>query len=213
MPDKEINDVADDEEGHKKKAVSSIGNNPTHHQKDIHTTAMGNSQGINYMTHETMKLVVNLYFDGGSRGNPGIAGSGVLLKLTKIRQEPITYNVHPCREIITHKIRCYCGSNSTNNVAEYNGLLQGLKTLYTLVQDFLKEAVKKQSISPVTKGLHLVEIQVYGDSKLVIDQIKGLMKVKNTTLQVLHASCMDIVRKLQQNHHVEIQFEHIYSYL
>lgn len=59
-----------------------------------------------------MTTVPNLYFDGGSRGNPGNAGSGAILKLdttilgTRIYKFP---------------------RRATNNEAEYMGLIQGVK--------------------------------------------------------------------------------------
>ncbi len=59
----------------------------------------------------------SLYFDGGSRGNPGHAGSGYVIK-----SESGTI-------VISGSI--YCGIN-TNNFAEYTGLLEGLKAIKTL---------------------------------------------------------------------------------
>ena len=54
-----------------------------------------------------------LQFDGGARGNPGIAGSGMVL-----------YDPDDMKELW-----CgwkYLGDNVTNNAAEYNGLLLGI---------------------------------------------------------------------------------------
>lgn len=54
-----------------------------------------------------------LQFDGGARGNPGIAGSGMVL-----------YDPRNMKELW-----CgwkYLGDNATNNAAEYNGLLLGM---------------------------------------------------------------------------------------
>lgn len=53
-----------------------------------------------------------LQFDGGSRGNPGVSGSGFVL-----------YNASG--ETV-FKASEYLGDNVTNNQAEYNGLLHGL---------------------------------------------------------------------------------------
>lgn len=53
-----------------------------------------------------------LQFDGGSRGNPGIAGSGYVI-------------YHKGEEI---KANClFAGHNRTNNYAEYVGLIIGLR--------------------------------------------------------------------------------------
>ena len=58
--------------------------------------------------------MTSLYFDGGSRGNPGIAGCGALL----------------CKESGGVENCIWSGGNylgqQTNNVAEYNGLILGL---------------------------------------------------------------------------------------
>jgi ribonuclease HI len=164
--------------------------NTTKQDKDLNPTIGSNS------------LKVTLFFDGGSRGNPGIAGAGICIQLVKIQSMDSNWN-HPSKEIITHKIRKYCGTHVTNNVAEYTGLLQGLQSLQPLIQEFLEQC--KQNKKPPS-----VDIQIFGDSKLVVDQIKGIMKVKNENLQKLHASCMEIIRAIQKSRHIEIQFQHIY---
>ena len=57
--------------------------------------------------------IYTLYFDGGSRGNPGIAGAGMVI-----------YD-HKGKEIWSGKK--YVGDYDTNNVAEYSGLISGLE--------------------------------------------------------------------------------------
>jgi len=55
------------------------------------------------------------YSDGGSRGNPGVAGSGWVL-----------YSDAEGRVILD----CgtwYCGDNVTNNVAEYQGAINAVR--------------------------------------------------------------------------------------
>jgi ribonuclease HI len=158
-------------------------------------------------TNGSNSLQVTLFFDGGSRGNPGLAGAGVYIQLVKVQSMDSNVN-HSSKEIITHKIRKYCGTHVTNNVAEYTGLLQGLQSLQPLVQEFLDQC--KQNMSILNKKPPSVDIQIFGDSKLVIDQIKGIMKVKNENLQTLHASCMEIIRAIQKSPHIDIQFQHIY---
>ena len=57
-------------------------------------------------------MTYKLYFDGGSRGNPGNAGYGfVLMKDEEIVKEGWGY----------------ISDSQTNNFAEYTGLLEGLK--------------------------------------------------------------------------------------
>lgn len=54
-----------------------------------------------------------LEFDGASRGNPGLAGSGAALRESSSQQ-------------IVCRMRCFLG-RKTNNEAEYTALIEGLK--------------------------------------------------------------------------------------
>ena len=93
-----------------------------------------------------------LYADGGSRGNPGPAGSGA-----------VVFDANGKRVV---EVADYIGI-TTNNVAEYEALLRGLKAL-------------KQSF---TDGyFNAVELVIRMDSKLVIEQLKGAYKVKHPNL-------------------------------
>jgi len=57
-------------------------------------------------------MSLTLFFDGGSRGNPGIAGAGWYLSKD---DEAVASGWH------------YVGDHETNNVSEYTGLVEGLK--------------------------------------------------------------------------------------
>lgn len=95
-----------------------------------------------------MKLL--LQCDGGSRGNPGPAAYGyVLTDLTS------------GAGIVLEKCGKYLGS-TTNNQAEYAGLLAGLTYVRTHYPD--------------------AELQIKMDSLLVVNQVKGLYKVKSLEL-------------------------------
>ena len=89
--------------------------------------------------------------DGGSRGNPGPAGYGALVRDAETgivlaeRLEPI--------------------GTKTNNVAEYNGLIAGLRAA--------------AEIDP------RADIEVRMDSKLVVEQMSGRWKVKNPGMKPL----------------------------
>jgi ribonuclease H / adenosylcobalamin/alpha-ribazole phosphatase len=89
--------------------------------------------------------------DGGSRGNPGPAAYGALLKDADtgevIAEDGTTIGV------------------ATNNVAEYSGLIAGLK----LAQEFAPDA----------------EIEVRMDSKLVVEQMSGRWKIKHPDMRPL----------------------------
>ena len=89
--------------------------------------------------------------DGGSRGNPGPAAYGAVLKDADdrevIAEDGTTIGV------------------ATNNVAEYSGLIAGLK----LAEEFAPEA----------------DIEVRMDSKLVVEQMSGRWKIKHPDMRPL----------------------------
>tara|TARA_B100000963_G_scaffold362039_1_gene402445 strand:- start:18081 stop:18479 length:399 start_codon:yes stop_codon:yes gene_type:complete len=73
----------------------------------------------------------------------------------------------------------------TNNVAEYSGCLAGLK---------------------VCIQYNIKQVEVYGDSKLVIEQIKGNWKVKNTTLKAFYN---EIKKLITPEYFEKITFHHV----
>ena len=89
-----------------------------------------------------MKLIVEA--DGGSRGNPGIAGAGALVRVGNKVLDAIAIPL---------------GKKTTNNVAEYEGLIAGLKAA--------------QSID------HSATVEVRLDSNLVVNQVFGTWQAKN----------------------------------
>jgi len=102
--------------------------------------------------------LLTLYIDGASKGNPGTAGAGIWMadeKGKKIFQ------------------RCQYLGYRTNNEAEYEALLLGLKEAQRLAQ----------RLGPIS-------IRIYTDSELVEKQINGLYQVKNLNLKALHASAL-----------------------
>lgn len=66
---------------------------------------------------------------------------------------------------------------ATNNVAEYTGLIEGLELA-------LEEGVD--------------QLQVYMDSKLVVEQVKGRWRVKHAGLKPLHARAVELCGRLQK---------------
>ena len=110
-----------------------------------------------------------LQFDGCSKSNPGIAGAGAVI-----------YNLD---EEISAKIQ-FVGDNETNNVAEYTGLIIGLK-----------EAI----------NLNIKTLLDQGDSMLVIKQMKGQYKVKSSNLINLYNEAKQLEKLFDL-----IVFEHIY---
>jgi probable phosphoglycerate mutase len=91
--------------------------------------------------------------DGGSRGNPGPAGYGAVV-LDPVSGEPLAEAAE------------YIGV-ATNNVAEYKGLVAGLRAAHALDP----EAV----------------VRVRMDSKLVVEQMSGRWKIKHPDMKPLAA--------------------------
>ena len=79
----------------------------------------------------------------------------------------------------------YIGT-ATNNVAEYKALLNGLRLAHE-------------------KGI--TNLDVYGDSKLVIEQVTGNWKVKSPLLTPIHR---EICTFLVNNPFEQITFQHVY---
>lgn len=94
--------------------------------------------------------VWSLYCDGASRGNPGQAGAGAVLI--------------DASGDIKGQYGEYLGQ-TTNNVAEYQALLLGLK---------------------MARNLGVKKIQVFADSELLVRQLKGQYRVKAPHLLPLY---------------------------
>ena len=97
--------------------------------------------------------------DGGARGNPGPAGAGFVLE-------------DPGGAIVRSGGK-YLGAQ-TNNVAEYEALLWGLRTA-------LDERVR--------------DLCVCADSELVVRQVTGVYRVKKDWLKPLHAEAVALMRR------------------
>ena len=94
------------------------------------------------------RITVNV--DGGSRGNPGPAAIGVVLR----------NGDGSVLEEVGETI-----GEATNNVAEYKALLRGIE---------------------LAAAHGAGELELVGDSLLVVRQVEGRYKVKNAGLKALH---------------------------
>lgn len=118
------------------------------------------------------KDIVIIHSDGGSRGNPGPAACAYVAELKK--------------EIIKKQSK-FLG-NSTNNVAEYEGVLLATKWV-------LEEKV----------NLLTDEILFYLDSELVVKQLTGEYKIKKPELQSIS---LDILKNIK-NSGIKFHFKHV----
>ncbi|MEV5601828.1 bifunctional RNase H/acid phosphatase [Streptomyces sp. NPDC052299] len=103
--------------------------------------------------------------DGGSRGNPGPAGYGAVV-------------IDPDTGETLAETAEYIGV-ATNNVAEYKGLVAGLRAVGALLAD-----------GPVGTG---AQVRVRMDSKLVVEQMSGRWKVKHPDMKPLAAEAAAVL--------------------
>lgn len=117
-------------------------------------------------------LKARLSTDGGARGNPGPAAYGFVLEaddgtVLAARGEAI--------------------GNATNNVAEYRGLIEGLRN-----------AVE----------LGVEELEVVSDSELIVRQMKGEYKVKNESLRALNEEASELSLRFPKVRFTAVRREH-----
>ena len=108
---------------------------------------------------------LRLECDGGSRGNPGIAGAGSSIV-------DAASAVHGDKHELAARWEYL--AKATNNVAEYHGLVNGLK--------LAGEVASKQGAT-----LSAVELDVFMDSKLIVEQMNGRWKIKHPDMKPLAA--------------------------
>ena len=109
-----------------------------------------------------MKLLLNC--DGGSRGNPGPAAYGFVVQ-----------DITSGAGIILEKCGNYVGE-TTNNQAEYAGLIAGIRWVVEHHPD--------------------AQLNIVMDSLLIVNQVKGLYKVKNAGLALKHQEVRGLLMKL-----------------
>ena len=108
------------------------------------------------------EVKATLYADGGARGNPGPAASGAVLYAEDGE--------------VLEEIGTFLGV-TTNNVAEWTGLLEGLK-------------------AALERGVDDIAIRL--DSELVVRQLSGAYRVKHPGLIPLHAEAKVLLRKFNR---------------
>jgi ribonuclease HI len=113
-------------------------------------------------------MKTRLFTDGGARGNPGPAAYGFVLEA-----EDGTVLAAEGEAIGT----------ATNNVAEYSGLIAGLRRAL---------------------DLQLADVEVVSDSELMVKQMRGEYRVKNEALRSLFVEANQLARRLGA-----VEFRHV----
>lgn len=151
---------------------------------------------------DSSSLEVQLSFDGGSRGNPGISGAGseiiVLEKIaTKIQQQQNQlqerqqeqqqeFNNISRKKI---KIRKFVGFNATNNIAEYQGLICGLQKASEIVSEFIRSGHQHPPSPSLLQPLSSSSLQHPHDHKQKEDAIAAL----NESIKVFVRGDSDLI--------------------
>ena len=107
-----------------------------------------------------MRVVVHV--DGGARGNPGPAAAAAVIST-------------PDGEVLDEAMEVL--GVATNNVAEYRGLLLGLRR---------------------ARDLGATEVDIVNDSELVAKQLTGAYKVKHAAMRPLYLEAMRALREFER---------------
>ncbi|WP_138505511.1 ribonuclease HI family protein [Nostoc sp. PA-18-2419] len=103
-----------------------------------------------------------VYFDGGSRGNPGVAAGAAVINYQE--------ETYIAEKFLPH---------ATVNEAEYAGCIVGLEKALELGCEY---------------------VRVYGDSKLVVEQVTGFWSVKTPHLIPLYEQVILLKRQFKKCH-------------
>ena len=198
-----------------------------------------NNKNYNYNNNKILqrKISIQINFDGGSRGNPGIAGAGaeIIIKYIKVVETAVvavprkqnnrvttskgtTTRTKPIRmttrkEIIERRkkihYRYYLGNHQkfTNNQAEYQGVICGIRQVlqelgrYQTDQQQQLDYNDELSFSSCSSHnnddyIIPVDIVIQGDSKLIIQQLKGDYQCKSQNIIPYYNEYQDCMKEL-----------------
>lgn len=115
---------------------------------------------------------IRVYSDGASRGNPGLAGAGVVIEGFGN----------------TYSLSIFLGTK-TNNEAEYLALLCAALTLPHVINKELK-----------TGEISSLKVNFFLDSKLVVEQMSSRWKIKDQRMRILAEKVRDQLSSLDVNY-------------
>ncbi len=124
-------------------------------------------------------MILKVFTDGGSKGNPGLSSIGVVFYLNS-------------KKVFEHKENT---GIATNNDAEYKALIRALEILNPKFPSFAK----------ATAGKQISKIEFYSDSKLMVNQVNGFFKVKNGKIKEYILK----IRGLEQEIGLPISYQYI----
>lgn len=109
---------------------------------------------------------LSIFCDGGARGNPGPAAGAFVVKDNQ-------------GKTLYQKAKFF--GHATNNQAEYKAVLLAFEWLAS---------------QHLTFNFRLLTLNFYLDSRLVVNQLSGLFKIKNSQLQHLAIKVKELENKL-----------------
>lgn len=122
-------------------------------------------------------MILYIHTDGGARGNPGPSAVGVVVQDENAK--------------VLHKFGKRIGE-TTNNVAEYTAVTEALQYI-------------KSQFSVSNEKEQIERIKFFLDSNLVVNQLNGLFKIKNSELRNL----LFKIRELESEIGGNISYTHI----
>jgi ribonuclease HI len=123
-------------------------------------------------------MTITLFTDGGSRGNPGPAASAFVLSDPRGRLEGAEHI-----------------GTATNNVAEYYALNVGLEAALARIRHLKVEH-------------EVTALDIFSDSKLMVEQVNGRWAVNNETLEKICIWCqgtIDVITDMG----ITVNFKHV----
>jgi len=183
------------------------------------------SHSDSHLEHDPNLYALSIHFDGGARPNPGRGGCGFIIR----RRIVGSVEIEDGRKT-TCPVRIFNGSadaswsdddtvewfedketladsDCTNNVAEYMSLILAL--FHTL-------RIFGVRCSCCQRYLHrYASIDIYGDSKLVIQQMAGQFAIRSENMQTLHHFATGLLKELSNEGSnceactATVQFHHV----
>ncbi len=120
-------------------------------------------------------MILKVFTDGGSKGNPGPSSIGGVGYIDRKKVFDFKKSI----------------GIATNNDAEYQALINAL------------EIVNPKSQNPNLQKIK--QVQFFSDSRLMVNQVKGLFKVKNGRIK----EYILIIRGLEQEINLPISYHYV----
>lgn len=138
-------------------------------------------------------MILKIYTDGGSKGNPGpssIGGVGYIYPAKSEGRSGVD-------EKKVFEFKKSIGI-ATNNDAEYKALIEALKKIQNL-------KFETQNNSQNLNFQLIKRVEFYSDSRLMVNQVNGMFKVKNGKIK----EYIFKIRSLEQEISLPISYHHI----